>query len=313
MAYKTHDIEVDVYYKNAKVYKAQQFFKYFMLYLLLVLQGLIVLLPFYIMILTSVKSAQSFQGSVGSFEWWVPLKDAFGNIKYNYANAYSRINFGRSMLNTILVAFIGTVGTVITTVLAAFAFSRLNFKGKNLLFGLFIATMMVPGEMFIITNYMTVSSFGWLGLNQNYFNAILSETIPFMTSIFYIYYLRQTFKTIPNELYYAAKVDGTSDFMYLVKVMIPVASGTIISITILNAMSSWNAYIWPNLVTANDNYKLVTQALRSASFTIGNNGTLPDYASQMAAAVMVTVPLLIVFFALKKYIMRGVSRSGIKG
>ena len=313
MSYKTHSVEADVYYKNASVYKLQQFLKFFFLYLLLVLQGLLVLLPFYIMILTSVKSAQAFQGSAGSFQWWIPLKEAFENVSYNYSNAYSRINFGRSMLNTIIVAIIGTIGTIITTVLAAFAFSRLNFKGKNMLFGLFIATMMVPGEMFIITNYMTVSSFGWLGLNQNYFNAILCETVPFMTSIFYIYYLRQTFMTIPNELYYAAKVDGTSDLMYLIKVMIPVASGTIISITILNSMSSWNAYIWPNLVTANDNYKLVTQALRSASFTIGNNGTLPDYASQMAAAVMVTVPLIIVFFALKKYIMRGVSRSGIKG
>ena len=313
MAYKTHSIEIDVYYKNAATYRTQKFFKYFFLYLLLVLQGIIVLLPFYIMILTSVKSAQSFQGSAGSFKWFVPFGEVFENVKYNYANAYSRINFGRSMLNTILVAAIGTFGTVITTVLAAFAFSRLNFKGKNILFALFIATMMVPGEMFIITNYMTVSSFGWLGLNQNYFNALLCETIPFMTSIFYIYYLRQTFMTIPNELYYAAKVDGTSDLMYLLKVMIPIASGTIVSITILNAMSSWNAYIWPNLVTANENYKMVTQALRSASFTIGNSGTLPDYASQMAAAVMVTVPLLVVFFALKKYIMRGVSRSGIKG
>ena len=219
------------------------------------------------------------------------------------------------MFNTILVAAIGTFGTVITTVLAAFAFSRLNFKGKNILFALFMTTMMVPGEMFIITNYITVGKFGWVGMGQTYTKAILCETIPFMTSIFYIYYLRQTFMTIPNELYYAAKVDGTTDLKYLFKVMIPIASGTIISITILNAMSSWNAYIWPSLVTdvSNKDYQLVTAALRQASFTIGDNGTLPDYAGQMAAAFMVTIPLLVVFFALKKYIMRGVSRSGIKG
>ena len=304
------------YFANPNTYKLKKTLKTILLYFLLVLQGLIILLPFYIMILTSVKSSSSFQGSIDHFEWWIPIKDAYSNAISNYVNAYERINFGLSMFNTILVALIGTAGTILTTVLAAFAFSRLNFKGKNILFALFMATMMVPGEMFIITNYMTVGSFGWLGTatTQTYTQALLCETIPFMTSIFYIYYLRQTFMTIPNELYYAAKVDGTTDFGYLFKVMIPVASGTIISITILNSMSSWNAYIWPTLVTNNPNYRLVTAALRNASFTIdGVVGGLPDYASQMAAAFMVTVPLLVVFFALKKYIMRGVSRSGIKG
>ena len=309
------DMEEALYFSNPNVYKAKRILKTAVFYLLLVLQGILVLLPFYIMILTSVKDANAFQGSIESFEWWVPLKNAFENAKFNYVHAYEKINFGRSMFNTILVAAIGTFGTVITTVLAAFAFSRLNFKGKNILFALFMTTMMVPGEMFIITNYITVGKFGWVGMGQTYTKAILCETIPFMTSIFYIYYLRQTFMTIPNELYYAAKVDGTTDLKYLFKVMIPIASGTIISITILNAMSSWNAYIWPSLVTdvSNKDYQLVTAALRQASFTIGDNGTLPDYAGQMAAAFMVTIPLLVVFFALKKYIMRGVSRSGIKG
>jgi len=309
-------MEESIYFANPNVYKAKRFFKNLLLYLLLIIQGLIVILPFYIMILTSAKSSSSFQGSVETFEWWVPLKDAIENIKYNYVNAYQKINFGRSMLNTILVASIGTLGTVFTTVLAAYAFGRLNFKGKNILFALFMTTMMVPGEMFIITNYITVSKWGWVGMGQTYTKAILCETIPFMTSIFYIYYLRQTFMTVPNELYYAAKVDGTTDLKYLFKVMIPIASGTIISITILNAMSSWNAYIWPALVTdvSNKDYQLVTAALRQASFTVGNvTGGLPDYAGQMAAAFMVTIPLLVVFFALKKYIMRGVSRSGIKG
>ncbi len=308
-------MEEAIYFSNPGVYKFKKFIKFFFIYLLLFLQGLIVLLPFYIMILTSLKDAQQFQGSADSFQWWVPLKEVGENMIFNYTNAYNKIGFGRSMMNTLIVAAIGTIGTVVTTVFAAFAFARLNFKGRDLLFGLFMTTMMVPGEMFIITNYVTVGQLGWLGtaVSQTYIDALLCETVPFMTSIFYIYYLRQTFMSVPNELYYAAKVDGTSDFKYLFRVMIPIASGTIISITILNAMSSWNAYIWPALVTNNDKYSLVTQALRKANFTIGDNGTLPDYAGQMAAAVMVTVPLLIVFFALKKYIMRGVSRSGIKG
>lgn len=310
-----HTLDEAVYFAKPGAYKAKKILKMFLLYLLLVIQGIIVVLPFYIMILTSVKNGSSLALST-HFQWFVPFKEAIQNAVSNYTSAYAKINFGRSVLNTLLTAFITTSGMIITTVLAAFAFSRLSFKGRDILFSLFMTTMMVPGEMFIITNYMTVGSFGWLGtaITQTYMDAILCETIPFMTSIFYIYYLRQTFKTIPNELYYAAKVDGTSDFKYLLKVMIPIASGTIVSIIILNAMSSWNAYIWPTLVTNNQNYRLVTAALRNASFIVNDasNG-LPDYTRQMAASVMVTVPLLIVFFALKKYIMRGVSRSGIKG
>lgn len=313
---ETRALEEAVYFNKPGMYKFMRFLKNFAIYLLLIIQALVVLLPFYIMILTSVKSSSSMAGTGDNFEWFVPLKEAWNNMLFNYASAYSKINFGRSVANTILVALVSTSGTIITTILSAFAFARLNFKGRDFLFAIFLATMMVPGEMFIITNYMTVGQLGWLGtaVTQTYFDAILCETVPFMTSIFYIYYLRQTFKQIPNELYYAAKVDGTSDFKYLRKVMIPIAGGTIVSVIILTSMSSWNAYIWPRLVTNNQDYQLVTAALRAASFTVNDVASgLPDYARQMAAAVMVTVPLLIVFFALKKYIMRGVSRSGIKG
>ncbi len=305
------EVEEAVYFSKPGAYKFNRFMKKFIVYLLLSLVGISILLPFYIMILTSTKNVTEMDAV--NFIWYVPLREALQNGIENYALAYSKINYGRSVLNTVIVATISTSGTIITTILAAFAFSRLSFKGRDFLFGVFLTTMMVPGEMFIITNYITVGKFGWIGLNATFFDAILAQTIPFMTSIFYIYYLRQTFRTIPNELYYAAKVDGTTDFKYLLKVMIPIASGTIISIAILNAMSSWNAYIWPTLVTNNANYNLVTAALRNASFTVGDTGTRPDYTAQMAAAVMVTLPLLVVFFALKKYIMRGVSRSGIKG
>lgn len=315
MANEAQALEQNVYFKKPGAYIAAKIIKNVILYTLLVLQGIIVLVPFYIMILTSIKSGALLAGET-QFRWFIPIKEAWSNALYNYSTAYQKINFGQSVLNTVLVAAIGTAGTIITTVLSAYAFARLSFKGRDFLFSIFMATMMVPGEMFIITNYVTVSQFGWLGTStsQTYMDALLCETVPFMTSIFYTYYLRQNFKQIPNELYYAAKVDGTSDWKYLFKVMIPIASGTIISITILNAMSSWNAYIWPTLVTNNENYRMVTAALRNASFLVGDQtGALPDYARQMAAAVMVTVPLLIVFFALKKHIMRGVSRSGIKG
>lgn len=311
---KNEVMDEAIYFSNPKVYKTKMILKNVLLYTLLVLQAIIILIPFYIMILTSLKDGYDIVNAV-KFQWWVPLKEGIAQATKNYTSAFREINFGKSVGNTLLVALIGTAGTTVTTILAAYAFARLNFKGRDLLFSLFLATMMVPGEMFILTNYVTVGKFGWLGnaVTQTYGKALLCETVPFMTSIFYTYYLRQTFKQVPNELYYAAKVDGTTDLKYLFKVMVPVASGTIISIIILNAMSSWNAYIWPTLVTNNPNYRLVTAALRNANFTLGENGTMTDLARQMAAAVMVTVPLIIVFFALKKHIMRGVSRSGIKG
>jgi multiple sugar transport system permease protein len=217
------------------------------------------------------------------------------------------------MINTLTVAAISTVGTLFTTIFAAFAFSRLNFKGRDLLFVILISTMMIPGEIFVITNYSTVARLGWLGANnvpQIYSQALLAMTLPFMTSVFYIFFLRQSFKRIPDELYFAAKVDGTSDFKYLWRIMVPIAKPTIITITILNAMGTWNAYIWPNLVTDNANFRLVTDGLRNAYSELGGRTIFNE---QMAAALIITLPLLVVFLLLKKYIMRRVSRSGIKG
>jgi multiple sugar transport system permease protein len=173
--------------------------------------------------------------------------------------------------------------------------------------------MMIPGEMFVITNYLTVTRLGWyspLAANQTLLDVFLALTMPFMTSVFYIFFLRQTFKQIPDELYLAAKVDGTKDWKYLWKIMVPIASPTILTITILNAMGTWSAYIWPKLVTTRVEYRLVTNGLREAYSTIGGR---VNYNEQMAAALIVTTPLFIAFLFLRKYIMRGVSRSGIKG
>lgn len=274
----------------------------------LILFALFIIIPFYWMVLTALKSEADLSA--------VPPKLflTFRELSFsNFSAAMDAAPFGRNMLNTIIIAFLGTVGTIFTTILASFAFARLNFKGKDLLFTIFLSTMMIPGEIFVITNYSTVASLGWLGgdeVSQTYVQALAAMSVPFMTSVFYIFFLRQAFKQIPNELYLAAKVDGTSDFKYLWKIMVPIAKPTIITIIILNAMGTWNAYIWPNLVTENPEFRLVTDGLRNA-FTELAGGV--QYNTQMAAALIVTIPLLIVFMLLKKYIMRGVSRSGIKG
>ena len=213
------------------------------------------------------------------------------------------------MINTLIVGVLSTIGTLVTTILAAFAFARLNFKGRDIIFTVFLATMMIPGEMMVITNYITVSRLGWIATGND-IGVYAAMIVPFMVSIFYIYLLRQNFKQIPNELYYAAKVDGTSDFKYLLRIMLPIASPTIISITILKVMGAWNSYIWPNLVADEEHMRLITNGLRKA-FTSDEGRSQVNL--QMAATTVVTLPLLFVFIFLRKYIMRGVSRSGIKG
>ncbi len=278
------------------------------LYTFLGIVAIFVVIPFYWMILTALKSDADLV--VVPPKLFLPFKEI---VFQNFNDAFARAPFGRNMINTITVAAISTVGTLFTTIFAAFAFSRLNFKGRDLLFIILISTMMIPGEIFVITNYSTVARLGWLGANnvpQLYSQALLAMTLPFMTSVFFIFFLRQSFKRIPDELYFAAKVDGTSDFKYLWRIMVPIAKPTIITITILNAMGTWNAYIWPNLVTDNADFRMVTDGLRNAYSELGGRTIFNE---QMAAALIITLPLLVVFLLLKKYIMRGVSRSGIKG
>ena len=199
--------------------------------------------------------------------------------------------------------FRSTVLSLIITVLSAFAFARLEFKGKNIMFGALLATMMIPGELFTITNYQTVNSFGWM-------NTYTVLIVPFLVSVFYIYLLRQNFMQIPNELYLAAKVDGTSDLKYLWKVMIPLALPTLISITILKMMGAWNSYVWPRLVANREDMRMITNGLRNAFRA--DDGNL-KYPVQLAGVALVSAPLFLVFVFLRKYIMKGVSRSGIKG
>jgi len=265
-------------------------------YAFLLLMALIVLFPFYWMLISSVKTLEEYRMSVPTF-WPKQI------MLSNYAEAFTAAGLGKLFFNTMYVGVVSTILSLIITVLSAFAFARLEFKGRDAMFGLLLGTMMIPGELFTITNYSTVTSLGWM-------NTYTVLIVPFLVSVFYIYLLRQNFMQIPNELYLAAKVDGTSDLKYLWKVMIPLAMPTLISITILKMMGAWNSYIWPRLVANDEVHRMITNGLRNA-FT-DTTGDV-NYPVQMAAVAIVSAPLFLVFVFLRKYIMAGVSRSGIKG
>ena len=274
-------------------------------YIFILALALLVVFPFYWMIITSLKQNDEIIATTQTF---------FPNIVMwsNYVHVLQVFDFTIYMRNTIIVAIFSTIGTLLTTIFAAFAFARLRFKGRDAVFAIFLMTMMIPGEMMVISNYITVASFGWLGKGQTRIDAYLAMIVPFWTSVFYIYLLRQNFKQIPNELYLAAKVDGKSDWSFLWKVMVPLAAPTLISITILKFMGTWNSYVWPNLVTNNSDYRLISNGLRSSSFVDIDAG-ITEYGYQMAAPVAVTVPLFLLFIFFRKYIMKGVGRAGIKG
>ena len=267
-----------------------------LLYTFLVGMAIIVVFPFYWMIISSLKSTAEYRLPIPTL---FPQKIMWGN----YAEAFTAANLGRLFINTMIVGLVSTILSLVITVLSAFAFARLEFKGKNALFAALLATMMIPGELFTITNYVTVTKFQWI-------DTYTVLIVPFLVSVFYIYLLRQNFMQIPNELYLAAKVDGTGDLKYLWKVMIPLSLPTLISITILKMMGAWNSYVWPRLVTTTDNYRLITNGLRDAFTDMSGQANIPV---QMAAVTVVSIPLFLVFIVLRKYIMKGVSRSGIKG
>ena len=283
--------------KVSKKQKVVKIIVQVLLYAFLGIMAVVVLFPFYWMLISSVKSITEYNQSVPTlFPMEIHLE--------NYVKAFNTANLGTLFKNTVYVGVVSTVLSLVITVLSAFAFARLEFKGKNALFGMLLATMMIPGELFTITNYQTVNTFGWM-------NTYTVLIVPFLVSVFYIYLLRQNFMQIPNELYLAAKVDGTSDLKYLWKVMIPLSLPTLISITILKMMGAWNSYVWPRLVANREDMRLITNGLRNAFTDQGTNMT--DYPTQMAAVAIVSLPLFLVFVFLRKYIMKGVSRSGIKG
>lgn len=273
-----------------------RFISKFLVYAFLILMAIIIIFPFYWMLISSVKPLEEYKRAVPTL-WPKTI------LLSNYVEAFNQANLGTLFLNTLYVGLVSTLLSLVITVISAFAFARLEFKGKNALFAALLATMMIPGELFTITNYATVNTFGWM-------NSFVVLIVPFLVSVFYIYLLRQNFLQIPNELYLAAKVDGTSDIKYLWKVMIPLALPTLISITILKMMGAWNSYVWPRLVANDEAHQLITNGLRNAFTESTGDVNIPV---QMAAVAIVSLPLFLVFVFLRKYIMKGVSRSGIKG
>lgn len=290
--------------EEVKKYKRKLVISQSLMYAFLTLVAIFIIFPFLYMITTSFKSeaeiiADDFIFFPKEFMWENYLSVLrIGDKGYSVLTMYK---------STIIVSIFTTIGTVVTTVLAAFAFSRLNFKGRETIFSLLLATMMIPGEIYIISNYQTLSE-----LKDTYTALIL----PFMTSVFYTFYLRQTFRQIPNELYLAAKVDGLGDFQYLFKVMIPIAKSTIITVIILSMIGTWNAYMWPSLMTtqnAADKYLISNGIMNYFSSIVSTYGPDKVINQQMAVSTLITIPLLIAFIILRKYIMSGVGRSGIKG
>ena len=284
-----------------KVSSRQKVIKTFgiaLIYAFLFLMALIVIFPFYWMLISSLKEMSEYSKPIATL-----FPEKIDWLNYLEVFRSKDLLLGRLFYNTLFVGVVSTVLSLVITVLSAFAFARLEFKGKNALFAALLATMMIPGELFTITNFQTVYYLGWM----NTYQVLI---IPFLVSVFYIYLLRQNFMQVPNELYLAAKVDGCGDFKYLWKVMIPLALPTLISITILKMMGSWNSYMWPRLVANDDAHRLITNGLRTA-FTTAEGVT--DVPVQMAAVAVVSFPLFMVFVFLRKYIMKGVSRSGIKG
>ena len=266
-------------------------------YTLLTVWAILVLFPFYWMVLTSVKSYGAYNSE------WIPQLYTLSPTLQNYRDAFTAVPLGGYFTNTIIFTVVTTALMLIVTVLAAFAFARLNFKGKDLAFTLFLSLMMIPTELVVITNYVTIT-------NWDMRNTFAGLILPSVTSVFYIYLLKENFAQIPDELYYAAKVDGTSDLKYLFKVLIPICRPTIVTITILKVIECWNSYVWPRLVTDDQAYFLVSNGIQE----IRENGFgRENIPAMMAAVVVISVPLIVLFLIFRKKIMAGVSRGGMKG
>ena len=266
-------------------------------YFFLAVWALVVLFPFYWMILTSVKDYAAYNGE------YIPKFFTLSPTFQNYRDAFTEVSLGRYFLNTVIFTVITTALMIIVIVLSAYAFARLKFRGRTLLFTLFLSLMMIPNELVIITNFVTITK---LGLRNTFAGLIL----PSVTSVFYIYLLKENFEQIPEELYKAAKVDGTSDFKYLLRVMIPIVRPTIITIIILKVIECWNSYVWPRLITDNKAYFLVSNGIQE----IRENGFGRDnIPAMMAAVVVISVPLIVLFLIFHNKIMEGVSRGGTKG
>jgi len=268
-----------------------------LVYIGLIVWALLVLFPFYWMLLTSVKSYGAYNGE------YIPKFYTLSPTLSNYIDAFTTVALGKYLFNTFLFAVLTTAIMIVVSVLAAFAFARLDFKGRDLVFTLFLALMMIPNELVVITNFVTITDAGLR-------NSFLGLILPSVTSVFYIYLLRENFASIPNELYYAAKVDGTSDLRYLYKVMMPICKPTLVTVIILKVIECWNSFVWPRLITDDANYFLVSNGIQE----IRENGFgRENIPAMMAAVVAISVPLIMLFLIFRHKIMEGVARGGTKG
>ena len=293
-AYMEQRMDFDKIEKSARV---RQICVRTITYVLLAFWAVIVLFPFYWMLLTSVKSYSAYNSE------YIPKFFTLSPTLQNYRDAFTAVPLGRYLLNTFLFTVITTAIMLVVIILAAFAFARLEFRGKNIAFLLILSLMMIPNELVIITNYMTIT-------NLNMRNTFLGLILPSVTSVFYIYLLKENFEQIPDSLYLAAKVDGTSDLKYLLKVMLPITKPTLVTITILKVIECWNSYVWPRLITDDENYYLVSNGIQE----IRENGFgRENIPAMMAAVVVISVPLIVLFLVFRRQVMEGVSRGGLKG
>lgn len=294
--------------REKKKQKAKKIIKNVLTYTFLTVFAFLSFMPFYWMIISSVKTETEYRLPSPTF---FPREFQWENYSYVITKGNNGL-FGTMLINTLIVGIISTILGVIITIITAYAFAKLEFKGKNILFSLMLATMMIPGELFTTTNYITVSK------DLKWGNTYVALIVPFLVSVYYIYLLRNNFKQIPDSLYKAAKVDGTSEMGYLIKVMVPLTAPTLISVTLLKFIGTWNSYIWPRLVNKKQEWRLISNWV-TASFTdsngVLNHGvTYDSYTTlKMAAAFMVSLPLFVLFIFFRKYIMHGVSKSGTKG
>jgi len=266
-------------------------------YSLLTLWAIFVLFPFYWMILTSVKSYGAYNAE------YIPQLFTLSPTLQNYVDAFTSVPLAGYFLNTLIFTLVTTALMLVVTVLAAFAFARLNFKGRDVVFTVFLSLMMIPTELVVITNYVTITQWDL----RNTFAGLI---LPSVTSVFYIYLLRENFAQIPDELYYAAKVDGTSDLKYLLKVMVPICRPTIITITILKVIECWNSYVWPRLAADDPSMFLISNGIQQIRESGFGRENIP---AMMAAVVAICVPLIVLFLIFRKKIMAGVARGGTKG
>ena len=285
------------YKKTMRTEKQQGVLRSILVYVLLLLWAVIVLFPFYWMLLTSVKSYGSYNAE------HTPSFFTLHPTMQNYQDAFTAVPLGRYLANTLFFTIITTAAMLIVITLAAFAFARLKFIGKNLTFTLFLSLMMIPNELVIITNFVTIT-------NLNMRNTFSGLILPSITSVFYIYLLKENFEQVPDELYRAAKVDGTSDLKYLLRVLMPICRPTLITVTILKIIECWNSYVWPRLITDDPNYYLVSNGIQE----IRENGFgRENIPAMMAAVVVISAPLIVLFLIFRNKVMAGVSRGGIKG